>query len=66
MKEDLKYTLMVIGMVVSWSIYYALCAHSAPVFSVAGPSTRAADIQCLSQLSLISKFSLCNNGAGDS
>ncbi len=23
MKEDLKYTLMVIGMVVSWSIYYA-------------------------------------------
>ncbi len=24
MKEDLKYTLMVIGMVVSWSIYYAV------------------------------------------
>ncbi|MCR5137228.1 MAG: DMT family transporter [Oscillospiraceae bacterium] len=24
MKEDLKYTLMVIGMVVSWSIYYAI------------------------------------------
>ena len=24
MKEDLKYTLMVIGMVVSWSVYYAV------------------------------------------
>ena len=24
MKEDLKYTLMVIGMIVSWSIYYAV------------------------------------------
>ena len=24
MREDLKYTLMVIGMVVSWSVYYAV------------------------------------------
>ena len=24
MKEDLKYTLMVIGMIVSWSVYYAV------------------------------------------
>ena len=24
MNEDLKYTLMVIGMIVSWSIYYAV------------------------------------------
>ena len=24
MREDLKYTLMVVGMVVSWSIYYAV------------------------------------------
>ena len=38
MKEDLKYTLMVIGMVVSWSIYYAV---SKVVVSVTGSAVLA-------------------------
>ena len=45
MREDLKYTLMVAGMVISWSVYYAVSKIAAERKSQVGTGDRSERIR---------------------